>query len=71
VTELPTALVLVALEIERVACGPLKVKVTASEVLLAYKPCDALVATTAHCVGWLAVMVASTKEHNELGVDSP
>ena len=58
------------LEIERVACDPLKVKVTAVELLLAYKPCAALVAITEHCVDSLAVSVASISEHSPLGVDS-
>ena len=70
VTAVPTALVLVVLETVRVACGPLKVKTTGSDVLLAYKPWAAFVATTEHCVGWLAVTVAPVKEHKALAAES-
>ena len=58
------------LEIARVDCDPLKVKVASVEPLLAYKPCAALVAITEHCVGSLAVSVASISVHSPLGVDS-
>ena len=70
VTAFPAVLVSVELEIERVVCGLLKVKTMAVEVILANKPWAALVATTEHWVGWLAVTVVPTNEHEEFGVES-
>jgi hypothetical protein len=70
VTDVPTGLVNVELEIEKAAWGPWKVKTTADEVILANKPWAALVAVIEQVAGWLAVTVEPTNEHEEFGVES-
>ena len=70
VTDVPTALVTTVLEIERVACAPLKVKTTGSDVTLAYIPEAALVATTEQVVPAVAVIALRLIEQDALGVES-
>jgi hypothetical protein len=55
---------------ERVVCGPLKMKVTGADVMLANKPCAAFVAIIEQIAGWLAVTVDPTNEQTELVVES-
>jgi hypothetical protein len=66
----PIALVRVELEIERVACAPLKEKVAGADVALANTPDAALVATTEQVVAALAVMAPRLIEHAALGFGS-
>ena len=69
-TSAPTALITTVLAIERVACAPLKVKTTGLDVMLAYIPAAAFVATTEQVVPAVAVMAARLIEHDALGVES-